>query len=203
MLAPKPEGLSRVEAASLPVAAATAWQMIVDHAGVIPGQTVVVQGAAGNVGALAVQVALYRGARVIGAIHHERDEEPVRALGVAELLRDEDDFERRAGAADAVIDTVGGRSQRLLFSLLKPGGILVSSVKQPDTALAAGHGIRVDYFIVDVTAMTLLEVRGLVEAGRLLTRVGTVLPLADARIAHEMLEGTRPRPGGKIVLSLE
>ena len=119
------------------------------------------------------------------------------------MLRSENDFWRLAGTVDAVIDTVGGRSQDSWFPLLRPGGILVSSVSKPDAALAASRQVRGDYFSVRVTAMTLLEIRKLIEAGHLRTQVGTVLPLDEARIAHEMLEGMRPRPGGKIVLSLE
>lgn len=151
MLAQKPQQLSSVEAASLPVAAVTAWQMVVEHARVTAAQTVVVHGAAGNVGTLAVQIARSRGARVIGTINREEDAEDLRVLGVTELLRNEADFSRLAGTADAVTDAVGGRSQTSLVPLVRPGGILVSSVSRPDVALAASAQIRTDYFIARVT----------------------------------------------------
>jgi NADPH:quinone reductase-like Zn-dependent oxidoreductase len=203
MLAPKPEGLTPAQAASLPVAAVMAWQMVVEHARVAAGQTVVVHGAAGNVGAFAVQIACARGAKVTGTVREEKDEETVRALGATDVIRNQGDYARFARGAEVVIDTVGGRSQAALFSLVRSGGLLVSSVSQPDRALALEAEIRVDYFIAAVTSAALGEITKLLDAGRLRTRVGVTLPLRDTRVAHEMLEGTRPRPGGKIVLDVE
>jgi NADPH:quinone reductase-like Zn-dependent oxidoreductase len=203
MLAPKPQGLTPAQAASLPVAAVMAWQMVVEHARVAAGQTVVVHGAAGNVGAFAVQIARARGARVTGTVRQEKDEETVRALGATEVIRNQADYARFARGADVVIDTVGGRSQPALFSLVRSGGCLVSSVSRPDQALAVEAQSRVDYFIASVTTTALYEITKLLQAGRLRARVGATLPLGDARVAHEMLDGTRPRPGGKIVLSVD
>ena len=203
MLARKPRQLSPVEAASLPVAAVTAWQMVIEHARLAAGQTVVVHGAAGNVGALATQIARSRGARVIGTIHREDDAKELRALGVTELLRNEADFARLARAADVVIDTVGGRSQTSLVPLVKPAGILVSSVSQPDAALAASAQIRTDYFIARVSTAVLGEISKLVEAGAVQTRIGVQMPLDEVRLAHQMLDGVLRRPRGKIVLTLD
>ena len=76
-------------------------------------------------------------------------------------------------------------------------------MSRPEAGLIARQRARGAYFIVRVTAAALSEIAKLLQAGRLKTWVGGVMPLADARIAHEMLDGTRPRPGGKIVLSLE
>jgi NADPH:quinone reductase-like Zn-dependent oxidoreductase len=109
-------------------------------------------------------------------------------------------FER---SFDAVIDTVGSTTQAALFPLLKPGGTLVSSVSQPDLALAKDYGARAIFFLVRVDARTLTTIRELLDSGRLQTRVGTVLPLAQARRAHEMLEGMHPTSYGKIVLAAE
>jgi NADPH:quinone reductase-like Zn-dependent oxidoreductase len=180
-----------------------AWQMVAEHARVAAGQTVVVHGAAGNVGAFAVQIACARGARVTGTVRVEKDEETVRALGATDVIRNQGDYARSARGAEVVIDTVGGRSQAALFSLVKSGGLLVSSVSRPDRALALEAQIRVDYFIAAVTTAALGEITKLIDAGQLRARVGVTLPLRDARVAHEMLEGTRPRPDGKIVLDIE
>jgi NADPH:quinone reductase-like Zn-dependent oxidoreductase len=180
-----------------------AWQMVVEHARVAAGQTVVVHGAAGNVGAFAVQIACARGARVAGTVRQEKDEETARALGAAEVIRYQADYARFASGADVVIDTVGGRSQAALFSLVRSGGLLISSVSRPDPALALKAQIRTDYFIASVTTAALCEITKLLDAGRLRTRIGATLPLRDARVAHEMLEGTRSRPDGKIVLEVE
>jgi NADPH:quinone reductase-like Zn-dependent oxidoreductase len=202
MLARKPPALAAVDAASLPVAATMAWQMVVEHARVTAGQTVVVHGAAGNVGAFAVQIARACGANVVGTVRSGTDEESVRELGAADVIRNQSDFSRLTGRADVVVDTVGGPSQSLLFLLLVSGGLLVSSVSRPDADVAARAHARVDYFITRVTTAALSEIMKLLQAGSLRTRIGLAMPLSDVRVAHEMLDGARPRPRGKIVLNV-
>ena len=202
MVARAPANLPWVAAAALPVAAVTAWQMVVEHARVAAGQVVVVHGAGGSVGALAVQIARSRGANVIGTIHSDEDEAIVRMLGVTQIVKNEADFLALKQTADVVIDTVGGRSQALLFPLIRPGGMLVSSVSQPDAALAANARIRAVYFIVRVSTTVLDEISKLLQTGQLRTRIGASMPLREVRTAHEMLDGIRRRPRGKIVLDL-
>jgi NADPH:quinone reductase-like Zn-dependent oxidoreductase len=202
MIARKPRRLSDVEAAAVPVIAVTAWQMLFDHAHVAAGQTVLVHGGGGNVGALAVQLARREGARVI-ATASAADVDHVRALGASEVVDFRSvRFEDVTGPVDAVIDTVGGAVQQRSFGVLKPGGVLVSAVSRPDQAEAARRGVRALFMLVDTTTATLTRLAGMFDAGELSARVGLVLPLADARQAHEMLEGTRARPRGKIVLGV-
>jgi NADPH:quinone reductase-like Zn-dependent oxidoreductase len=114
-LARTPDRLDFVEAASVPVVAVTAWQMLFERASVSAGQAVLVLGASGNVGSYAVQLANWAGARVIG-ISHPDDVRGFRDLGAS---------------VDAVIDTVGHETQAASFVTLKKGGILVSSVSAP------------------------------------------------------------------------
>jgi NADPH:quinone reductase-like Zn-dependent oxidoreductase len=207
MIASKPAKLSHDEAASMPVVAVTAWQMLFDQAKVREGQTVVVHGGAGNVGAYAVQFAHVNKLRVIATVHGD-DADYVRALGADEVIdTGSRDFSAKgfgdfAERADAVIDTVGGKTQDALFTLAKPGGIIVSSVARPDAQRAADHGVRADYFIVDVNAAQLAWIADMVERKLVRTAVGSILPLVDARVAHEMLAGTRPHKRGKIVLQI-
>jgi NADPH:quinone reductase-like Zn-dependent oxidoreductase len=200
MIAKKSASLSHVEAAALPVVGVTAWQMLFDHAAVREGQTVVVHGGAGNVGAYAVQLARARKLHVIATVRNG-DADYVRALGADEVFNTETgnwtDLARRA---DAVIDTVGGPVQEQLFSLLKPGGIVVSSVSRPSAQLAQRWRVRADYFIVDVNTTQLTRLAEMHAGKELVVPVGSVLPLAEARAAHEMLGGTRARKRGKIVL---
>jgi len=99
-----------------------------------------------------------------------------------------------------VIDLVGGEVQARSFAVLSKGGALISAVTPPDQAIAAAHRARAAFFLVDVTTERLARIAAMIEAGALTTAVGAVLPLASARLAHEMLEGTRQRPRGKIVL---
>lgn len=202
MLARKPRGLSHVEAASIPVVAVTAWQMLFDDAGLTAGQTVLVQGAAGNVGAYAVQLAHRRGVRVIAGVTAKHVAE-VHRLG-ADTIVDVGSarVDEVAKGVDAVIDTVGGDGQRALLATLKRGGILVSAVAEPDAEEAARRGVRAKFILVEVTTARLTKLAAMFEAGELTAHVGTVLPLADAARAHEMLDGARPRPGGKIVLDV-
>jgi NADPH:quinone reductase-like Zn-dependent oxidoreductase len=103
---------------------------------------------------------------------------------------------------DAVVDLVGGETQARSFATLKRGGHLISAVSPPDPASAAKFGVTAELFLVEVTTERLSRIAALLDEGILRTTVGAVLPLADARTSHEMLEGVRPLPRGKIVLRL-
>lgn len=108
-------------------------------------------------------------------------------------------FEEEVRDADAVIDLV---AQNRSFQVLRRGGKLISAVSRPDQHFAENHGVEAAFFLVNVTSQRLAEIAGLVDGGKLRTRVGAVLPLADAREAHFMLERVRPQPKGKIVLAV-
>jgi NADPH:quinone reductase-like Zn-dependent oxidoreductase len=204
MIAPKPRQLTHVEAASVPVVAVTAWRMVFDHARVAPGQTVLVHGGAGAVGAYAVQLAHRAQARVIATAAAD-DLSYVRALGADQVI----DFnagrfeEATGGPVDAVIDTVGGETQRRSLAIVSPGGIVVSSVSLPDAAEATRHQIRTAFFIIEVTTPDLARLTAMLDAGDLSTSIGTILALPEARLAHELLDNRWPRPRGKIVLRVD
>jgi NADPH:quinone reductase-like Zn-dependent oxidoreductase len=199
MITRKPPRLSHVEAASMPVAANTAWQMLFNHAQIGAGALVLVLGGNGNVGGFAVQLAHNVGARVIAtASADQRDD--VRSLGAEEVLDvNAGSWERVGGQVDVVIDTIGGQAAARSFDVLRPGGILVSPVAEPDREVAARRGVHAEFILVAVTAAGLTQLVDLIQGGKLRTRVGEVLPLSDARMAHEMLAGRKHRPG-KIVL---
>ena len=202
MVARKPARLDHIDAASVPVIAVTALQALHREASIVTGQTVLIHGAAGNVGAYAVQLAHQVGARVI-ATAGTADIEYVRSLG-ADVVIDyrAERFEDSARGIDIVVDLVGGDTQTRSFSVLKRGGVLASAVSAPDPALAAEHGVKANFFLVAVNTADLTRLAELIDAGQLETNVGTILPLAGARRAHEMLEGTRSRPRGKVVLKV-
>jgi len=201
-IAPKPASLSFVQAAGVPVVAVTAWQMLFDCAQLSAGQTALVYGAAGNVGAYAVQLARLCGLRVIASAL-EGDAGFVRDLGASCVVDTRSsnlaDFQK---CADAVIDTVGGASQTQLFALVKPGGIVVSAVSQPSGELAQQRGLRAMFFVVDVNTTDLARLADMFDRRQLIASIGCVLPLAKARTAHEMLAGNGPRTRGKIVLKV-
>ena len=201
MMTPKPKTLSFIEAASAPIVTVTAWQMLFEYAHVAAGQTVLIHGAAGNVGAYAVQLAKQAGLHVV-ATAGSVDLDYVRGLGADTVVDYKTErFEESLTGVDVVLDTVGGDTQQQSLRVLRPGGILVSVVSPVPEATQTLYGVRAAYFYVDVMTARLNTIAELFETAKLLTDVGTVLPLKDARIAHEMLGGA-PHKRGKIVLSI-
>jgi len=126
----------------------------------------------------------------------------VKGLGADEALAASALADEAVAPVDAVIDTVGGDAQERSFSLLKRGGVLISAVSQPDQDRANRRGVRATFILVKVATAPLTRIAALLDEGLLTTCVGTVLPLAEARAAHEMLEGSRPHRRGKIVLAV-
>jgi NADPH:quinone reductase-like Zn-dependent oxidoreductase len=186
----------------MPVVAVTALQMLFDQAHVQAGLRVLIHGAGGNVGAYAVQLALRAGVHVIGT-DVAQGALYAQSLGAQQVVDiDVADFTQVVEPVDVVIDTVGGQVQTHSSSLLTRGGILVSAVSPPNAERASASGVRARFILVDVTSASLRRIAELVDAGDLRPRLGPVLPLAEARQAHEMLDGLRPRIPGKIVLSV-
>src|SRR5262249_23657007 len=197
MLARPPERLSSIEAATVPVVSVTALQMVVEIARVAPGQTVLVLGGAGNVGAHAIRLARRAGAKVATLVK-PRDVTEAEALGATDIFLDLPESSKPF--LDVVIDTIGGELARRSARLLRPGGCLVSSVKRVDTEALGRSDVRSEYLIVEITTERLRHVAELLDAGELPVRVGTVLPLESARRAHELMEPGTARTPGKIVL---
>jgi NADPH:quinone reductase-like Zn-dependent oxidoreductase len=202
MLSKKPNSLSYVEAASVPVVAVTAWQGLFDYARLESGQTVVIYGAAGSVGAFAVQLARRAKLRSVAVVSTE-DIEYARALGADKVVDYQTQrFEDEVRDADAVFDLIGGETQARSFQILRRGGRLISAVSKPDQIQAEQRGVTATFFLVDVTTKYLKKIAALIDLGSLKTRIGAVMLLADAREAHMILDGRRPKPHGKIVLSV-
>jgi NADPH:quinone reductase-like Zn-dependent oxidoreductase len=196
-VADKPRSLDYVHAAALPHVVLTAWQALIEEARLEPGQTVLVHGAAGGVGHVAVQLAHLHGARVVGTASINL--ELLQELDVEEEINySEAPFEDVVGAVDVVLDTVGGDTQERSWSLLKPGGILLSTVQAPSEEKAA-HGVRQRMIATwPPIGPTLTEVAELVDHGEIRPVVSLVLPLEDIRKAHTQIEGRHTR--GKIAL---
>jgi len=187
MVAAMPQRLSHIEAASVPVVAVTAWQMLFEYGDAKPNQTVMILGAGGNVGAYAVQLAVRSKLHVI-AIAPSKDLEYVKRLGGKRVLDYRtDELESFGGSVDLVIDTVGGEARERASRVLKPGGVLVSvvSVGAPPNRPDVGSV----FFHVDVASARLEAITALLDRGELVPMVGTVLPLEQVRAAHEMLAG--------------
>src|SRR6185437_7801881 len=201
MMAPKPRKLNYLEAASAPVVAVTAWQMLFDYAHAQAGQTVLIHGGAGNVGAYAVQLAREAKLNVI-ATASANDIDYVRSLGANTVLDYHGArFEDSAHAVDIVIDTVGGTTRERSFRVLKPGGLLVSVVSPVSEETAKKYRVKAVFFYVEVTTDRLKHITELFDSGKIVPSVGTVLPLSQARTAHDMLAGAL-HDRGKLVLKM-
>ena len=201
MLAPKPKRLNHTHAASVPVVAVTAWQMVFDLGQLSSGNAVLVHGGAGNVGGYAVQLAKRAGAMVIATASVENDSY-VRRLGADGVIDYRTRrFEERVKDLDAVLDTVGGETLDRSYGVLKRGGIIISSAAQPSMERAEQHGVRAIFFLVQVTTQRLKIIGEMIDAEMLQTEVGEVLWLDEARRGHEMLEGA-PHRRGKIVIKV-
>ena len=198
IVAKKPATLNHVQAASVPVAALTAWQALFEVAQLQAGQKVLIHAAAGGVGNFAVQFAKAKGAYVIGTAS-SKNQAFLGELGVDKAVDyQKTRFEDVVQEADVVLDTIGGDTQERSFKALKKGGILVSIVQPPSPELAAKYGVRALFYGGHPSSSNLAEIAKLIDAGKVKTVIETVLPLAEARRAHELSQSGHAR--GKIVL---
>lgn len=214
-LARKPAGIDHVHAAGAPMSLLTAWQFLIDpgpdapnpfqpfpHAPVpLDGRTVLVNGAGGGVGHLAVQLARWKGARVI-AVASGRHEGLLRDLGVDRFI----DYTRTAAAevvrdVDLVLDTVGGPETGRFLRSLKRGGALFPVYPLGFTGQdeAAAAGVTVSTTQVRSNGAQLAEAARLLADGTVRVVIDSVFPLAEAAWAHE--RAGRGSLQGKIVLS--
>lgn len=204
-VARKPANLDFAEAAAVPLAALTAWQSLFDAAGLKRGQTVLIHAAAGGVGGFAVQLARWKGARVI-ATASAANHDYVRGLGAHEVVDYRTDDVAAAvrrfapAGVDVAYDTVGGEVQQRSAELVRPGGVLVSILAYADAETVRARGVEPKYVFVAPSAPQLARLAGLIERGRLKVTIAARLPLEQAAQAHEMIETGHTR--GKLVLAV-
>lgn len=196
-LARKPAALSFEEAAGLPLAGLTAYQVLVQILKVKRGDTVLIHAAAGGVGSLGVQIAAHLGARVIGTAS-ERNHAFVRGLGGEPVDYGEGLAERVRGIApegvDAVFDTVGGETLKVSAQLLAPGGRL-ASIADPDVTEYGGR-----YWFVRPDAEDLAKLSQLADQGAVSVHVDKTFPLEQTADAQRLSQEGRTR--GKIVVTV-
>ncbi len=200
-LAPKPATIDFAAAAGLPLAGASAYQALVDHMELQAGQKVLVHGGAGGIGSLAIQIAKQLGAYVATTAAAD-DIAYVTNLGADEAIDyTSQDFSEVLKDFDAVFDTVGGETNAKSYTVLKPGGILVSMVERPSEALVKHYDVRYISQSSQVTPERLAKVTELVDAGKLSANVDKVFPLDEAAEALEYLKTAHPR--GKVVIQIK
>ncbi|WP_212960965.1 NADP-dependent oxidoreductase [Cohnella xylanilytica] len=199
----KPKSLSHAEAAAVPMSAFTAWRALLEQGALRPGETVLVNGAAGGVGHFAVQIAKRAGAKVV-AVASGRNEAWLRELGADEFLDyTEVPVDRSPWRADLALDAVGGPDGDRLLAAVKPGGRLVPvafGVYSPDKAAARSVAVG-EVLMPPISTDALARLAAEFDAGRLRVVLDSVYPLRDAYLAHERSERRRLR--GKIVIEME
>ncbi|MGV0820867.1 NADP-dependent oxidoreductase [Martelella sp. AMO21009] len=199
-LAAVPQSLSAEEAAAVPLAGITAWQGLFDHGGLEEGQRVLVHGGGGGVGHLAVQIAKAKGAWVATTVSPE-DVVFARKLGADRVIDYKSElFEGILDPVDMVFDLVGGETRARSFQVLKEGGILVSTLGEPDGETASKFNIRTAGYMARPNAAQLAEIADLIERRKLRVCVQQTLQLSEAAKAHEVLENQHTQ--GKVVLSI-
>jgi len=178
-LAPLPADVDHTVAAALPVSGLTAWQGLFDHGRLTAGQAVLVHGAAGSVGSIAVQLAREAGARVIGT-GRAGDKDTVLGLGADAFLDLQADDLAAAGEVDVVFDVIGGEILDRSAALVRAGGTLVTIAAPPTVQPKNGRAV---FFVVEADRLRLADLAARLRDGRLKLRIGAVRPLAEAPAA--------------------
>jgi NADPH:quinone reductase-like Zn-dependent oxidoreductase len=191
-LAPLPADVDHIVAAALPISGLTAWQGLIEHGRLTTGQTVLIHGAAGGVGSIAVQLAREVGARVIGT-GRAADRDTALGLGVSTFLDLQADRLEDAGEVDVVFDVIGGEILDRSTALVRGGGTVVTIVSPPTIQPRDGRAI---FFVVEADRSRLADLAQRLRDGRLKPIVGAVHRLADAPAAFAP---DRRSPGKTII----
>ena len=200
MIAAKPLTVDDVTAAGLPTPGLTALQCVTGVVQPKPGQVILIHGAAGGVGSIATQLVQWKGGRVI-ANASARDAAYLLSLGVAQVIDyGIERFEDRVHEVDAVIDLVGGDTLARSYDLVRPGGVLVTTVSALDTTRVKQRGIRGAHVVMQKNRVDLERLAQLVDDGIVKPRQTRVLPLADAREGQDLTQLDHEQ--AKVVLAI-
>ena len=196
----KPKGISFEQAAAVPLAATTAWQALIDTAGLKAGQTVLIHGGSGGVGHFAIQIAKARGAKVI-ATASAPNQDFLKQLGVDQPIDyTKTKFEDVVKNVDVVLEATRSDSMSRSYGVVKKGGFIVSITSPPDQVQLDQHGLRGQSIMAHPEAKVLEELTKLIEAKKLTPMVSQVFPLTEAAKAQQQIETRHTR--GKIVLKV-
>ena len=199
-IARKPESIDHKAASGVALAGLTAWQALFEHGGLQPEQRVLIHGAAGGVGIFAIQFAKWKGAYVIGTAS-EKNILFLEELGADEVIDyEKEDFSTRLSEIDLVLDTRGGKVQEDSVKVLKPGGVLVSTVGIQYPEALKAKNIRGAAFMAQSVPADLEQIAKLIDSGAVIPVVSQIFPLKEAAAAQRLLETGHTR--GKIVLQI-
>ena len=186
------------QSASLPMGALTAWQAIFDTANLKSGQKILIHGASGGVGSMAVQIAKAKGAYVIGTASTS-NKDFVKNLGADEFIDySTTNFEDVVNDVDVVLDTIGADTHQRSYQVLKKGGFLVSLVQSPSEELMKQYHVQAEVMASQPNPKQLEEITELVEQGKIKTLVEKTYPLSEAKEAQKASEDGHIK--GKIIL---
>lgn len=196
-----PEGVSLEDAVALVSGASTAWKALFSEGDLQPGQTVLIHAAAGGVGQFAVQLAKWRGAKVIGTAS-TGNVEFVRSLGADQVIDYKNTaFEEVVSDVDLVVDAVGGDTLERSWSVIKKGGTLVSIVQPLSQEKANDLGIQVHFNTSKPTTENLRTLAVLMADGTIKAEIEQIYPLHEAAEAHKKSESRHAR--GRILLQAQ
>jgi NADPH:quinone reductase-like Zn-dependent oxidoreductase len=201
-LALRPDKVSIPQAGALGVAGLTAWQGLFDHGGLKQGERVLIHGAAGGVGHLAVQFAKWRGAYTI-ATCESRDAAWVKGLGADKVIDyKRQPFENEIGNVDLVFDLIAGETLDRSWQVLKEkGGRIISTLDHPDAKRQARlHHAQWKHMVVTVKSEQLAQIAALIAANEVTVHIAKILPLTQIRSAHRLVENGHAR--GKVILKV-
>src|SRR6476646_762447 len=200
-VASKPKAVTYTQAAAVPAAGSTAWQVLVDVAKLGAGQTLLIHGGSGGVGHLAIQIAKARAAKVI-ATASNTNQDFIKKMG-ADIAVDytKAKFEDAAKDVDVVLDMVGGETLKRSYGVVKKGGIIVSIVDDVDQKELDAHGIRGVTFRCEPKASVLEDLAKLIDAKKITPVVSQTFPLSEVAKAQEQIATSHTR--GKIVLKID
>lgn len=189
-----------VDYAALPLAAGSAYQALVTHIDLRPGQTILIHGGAGGIGSMAVQIAKALGAKVI-ATAATNDLEFVKTLGADEAIDyQNEDFTAKVKNIDAVFDTAGGEANKKSYQVIKDGGSFVSMKDQPDEDQVKAKNLNYTAQFTTITTKKLNKIAELYEQGKLKPQIDKVFDLDQTVEALEYQKTGRPK--GKVVITI-
>jgi NADPH:quinone reductase-like Zn-dependent oxidoreductase len=196
----KPQSIDHEKAAAVPLAGLTAWQALFDYGKLQQGQKVLIHAASGGVGTFAVQLAKWKGAYVIGTASKE-NMAFVKKLGADKVIDYKNEkFEEKLKNIDLVIDLIGGETQKRSLKVIKKGGRLITAVQLGNQEEAKEKNIHIEGFLTKSLPEELEQIKQLIDSGKVMPVIASVMPLKDAAKAQKLSEEGHVR--GKIVLQV-
>lgn len=199
-IAAMPKSLDFHEAAAVPLSGLTAWQALYDHANLFRGDSVLIHGAGGGVGSIAIQLAHHGGAYVIGTCSKSKADF-VRSLGADEVIDYTSvDFQAAVKPVDIVVDTIGGTTLERSWGVLNKGGTLVTIADDIPEGKAESHNVKAVSMLVHPDRSQLEHLAALIDDGKFHPIIQKIFPLEEGKEAYKL--GLAGHNAGKIVLKV-